>query len=253
MRRVLTCGLLILLCAAMEGCCLCDLFPAKPEAVVAAPKDDYIPPGPPPPAPAPEPRPIPADTLPPVAPPPPEPAPVPEPEAAPVPKEVVTAIQNLADKYPGLFTFDPATGLFRFNSDILFDSGSSFVKAPAKAALGKLAEILTGDQTRDYSLSITGHTDSQRVAKPTTIAHLKKLGKSIDNQGLSEARAEAVAAVLESGGVSTSRMTVHAKGQSQPVASNATAEGRAQNRRVEIYLKGTGTKSDASERPRRRG
>lgn len=249
MRRMLTCGLLVLLCAAMEGCCLCDLFPAAPEPVVAAPKDDYIPPGPPPPPPPPEPRPIPADTLPPVAPPP-EPAPEPEPKA--VPPEVVTAIQNLADKYPGLFTFDPATGLFRFNSDILFDSGSSFVKAPAKAALGKLGEILTSDQTRDYSLTITGHTDSQRVAKPTTIAHLKKLGKSIDNQGLSEARAEAVAAVLESGGVSGGRMTIHAKGQSQPVAGNATAEGRAQNRRVEIYLRGTGTKPAASDRPRRR-
>ncbi len=162
-------------------------------------------------------------------------------EVAPiVPPAVVKAIQDLGEKYPGLFTFDPATGMFRFNSDITFDSGSAVVKPQAKAALTKLAEILVGDEVQSRSMRIVGHTDSDRVAKATTIAHLRDLGKAASNQGLSEARAEAVAAVLKAGGVVASRMSTSGRGAGEPVADNSTASGKARNRRVEIYLSAMG-------------
>jgi len=166
---------------------------------------------------------------------------IPEPTPpAPPPKEVTPdvkkAIEDLSTMYPGLFTFDAARGMFRFNSDITFDSGSAVVKPQARAALTKLAEILSGDQTKDRRLTIIGFTDTDAVRKAKTIAHLKDLGKPANNMGLSEARAEAVAAVLRAGGVASRRMVTKGKGQADPVAGNSTAEGKAQNRRVEIYL-----------------
>ena len=54
--------------------------------------------------------------------------------------------------------------------------------------------------------------------------------------GLSEARAESVAAVLKAGGIDAKRLTTYGKGDADPVAENSTAAGKAKNRRVEIYL-----------------
>jgi len=171
-----------------------------------------------------------------------EPGPLPKlptpPEA--MPPAVVAAIEDLGQKYPGLFTFDKNTGLFRFNSDITFDSGSAAVKPEAKAALTKLAEILSVDSVKDRTMTIIGHTDSDRVRKADTIARLKQLGKPADNMGLSEARAEAVAVVLRTGGVDAGRMATLGKGESAPIADNTTPAGKAKNRRVDIYLSTAG-------------
>ncbi len=221
---------IVLVSAALTGCC-CGFQRTVPEApIVQVPPQEPatiapVPPAPYQPAPVviPEPAPLP--------PPPPPPAPTNE-----LPEPVRQAIKDLGDRYPGLFTFDAARGMFRFNSDITFDSGSSVVKPQAKAALTKLAEILSGDQTSNRQMTIIGFTDTDPVRKAKTIAHLKDLGKPASNLGLSEARAEAVAAVLRAGGVASRRMTTKGKGQADPVASNATAAGKAQNRRVEIYL-----------------
>jgi outer membrane protein OmpA-like peptidoglycan-associated protein len=165
---------------------------------------------------------------PPVEPPPPPPAPL--------PPAVTKSIEDLSDKYPGLFKFDKDKGLLSFNSDVTFDSGSAAVKGDAKAALGKLATILEEDTVKDRKLTIIGHTDTDRVVKRVTIDALKKLNKSVDNMGLSQARAESVAAVLQAGGIAVSRMTTSGKGEAQPVADNKTPEGKARNRRVEIYV-----------------
>ena len=70
---------------------------------------------------------------------------------------------------------------------------------------------------------IKGHTDDR--------------GRPEDNQVLSEDRAARVAAALEQFGVPSSRITHAGFGQSQPVASNATAEGRSQNRRTEFEIR----------------
>ena len=153
-----------------------------------------------------------------------------------MPPAVVAAIEDLGQKYPGLFTFDKEKGLFRFNSDITFDSGSAVVKPEAKAALTKLAEILSVDSVKDRMMTIVGHTDSDRVRKADTIARLKQLGKSQDNMGLSEARAEAVSVVLRTGGVDAGRVATLGKGDTAPIADNNSPAGKAKNRRVDIYL-----------------
>jgi len=172
----------------------------------------------------------------PYVPPPAEPEPPPAPPPAAMPAAVVAAIEDLGQKYPGLFTFDKEKGLFRFNSDITFDSGSAVVKPEAKAALTKLAEILSVDSVKDRMMTIIGHTDSDRVRKADTIARLKQLGKSADNMGLSEARAEAVSVVLRTGGVDAGRIATLGKGDTAPIADNNSPAGKARNRRVDIYL-----------------
>jgi len=217
MRRVVEITVLLLMCGSFLGCSLCN--PPKPPVEVqrepVEPQDV---------------QPAQAE-----APAPPEVTPTPEVKPQ-VPPVVVEAVKDLDEKYPDLFTFDKDKGLFQFNSDTTFASGSSVVRPEAKAALMKLAQILNDDQVKDRTLTIVGHTDSDRVVKPTTISHLKSLGKSVDNQGLSEARAEAVAAVLRAGGIDASRMTTEGRGQTEPVADNHTSAGKAKNRRVSVYL-----------------
>jgi len=153
-----------------------------------------------------------------------------------IPEKTALAIEHLAELYPGLFTFNRETGQLRFNSDITFDSGSNVVKENAKAALTKLAEILSTDDAVKLVVTVIGHTDGDRVKKQATIELLKGLGKSPNNQGLSEARAESVAGVLTAGGVGASRVVTQGKGDTAPIGDNNSAAGKAQNRRVEIFL-----------------
>lgn len=217
MRRLMPVLVLAAFLVGFAGCQACEVkkpLNVPPVEAPPAPPEQIVQPTPPPP-------------------PPPPPTPAQEPL---VPVETAKAIQDLADQYPGLFTFDPNTGMFRFNSDITFDSGSAVVKAQAREALTKLAQILINDKVKDRRMTIIGHTDGDRVAKAATIANLKALNKSPDNMGLSEARAEAVASVLQSGGVDAARMATAGRGQSQPIADNKTPAGKARNRRVEIFL-----------------
>ncbi len=153
-----------------------------------------------------------------------------------LPEEVALEIQELADKYPGLFQFDKETGRLRFASDITFDLGSIQVKPNARTALTKLGGILTSDAAKEIDARVIGHTDTVPVAKPATKAMLQKLDKAANNQGLSEARAEAVADILTDAGVPAARITTEGAGSNQPIASNDSKSGRAKNRRVEIYL-----------------
>ena len=77
-------------------------------------------------------------------------------------------------------------------------------------------------QYPDTTLTINGHTDNT--------------GSNAVNNPLSQHRAQAVAYYLQSRGVAASRLAVYGYGSHMPAASNATAEGRAQNRRVEILI-----------------
>ncbi|HOT95732.1 MAG TPA: OmpA family protein [bacterium] len=105
-------------------------------------------------------------------------------------------------------------------SGLLFDSGKSVLKPAAQTDLAELATTL--NKYSDTVLLIEGHADSQ--------------GDEAYNQKLSEARAHAVASFLAKNNVDISRFTIIGYGESQPVASNDTPEGRAQNRRVEIAI-----------------
>lgn len=71
------------------------------------------------------------------------------------------------------------------------------------------------------------------------VGHTDSTGPAAYNQKLSVRRAEAVKAYLVSKGIEQNRVYTEGKGETQPVASNATRQGRAQNRRVEIEVVGT--------------
>ena len=103
---------------------------------------------------------------------------------------------------------------------ITFDTNKSNIKPNFYATLNKVAQVLTEDS--QSGILVTGYTDST--------------GNDSINIPLSQARAQSVANYLASRGVSTSRINVQGQGAANPIASNATAEGREQNRRVEISI-----------------
>lgn len=114
------------------------------------------------------------------------------------------------------------------SSGALFASGKADLTAGTLSALDAVVAQLRGK--RGVRIAVEGHTDSQRLAPET-----KRLFK--DNQGLSEARALAVASYLRKGlGLPDGAVAMSGKGETQPVASNANPQGMAQNRRVIITV-----------------
>jgi outer membrane protein OmpA-like peptidoglycan-associated protein len=107
-----------------------------------------------------------------------------------------------------------------FDSGILFATNSSSVSEASKSALRNFSTSLK--QNPDTYVKVIGHTDNT--------------GRVDYNQTLSEKRAQSVYDYLMNQGVSSDRMTYEGKGIHDPVATNATAEGRALNRRVEIMI-----------------
>lgn len=106
------------------------------------------------------------------------------------------------------------------SADALFDFGKSDLKAEGQVSLDKLLTRIKGVQL-DVVIAV-GHTDS--------------VGSDAYNERLSLARAESVKAYLVSQGVDVKRVRAVGKGESQPIADNATREGRARNRRVEVEV-----------------
>ena len=104
--------------------------------------------------------------------------------------------------------------------DILFPVNSFAVRPDLRSDLQALAQNL--QQYPQSNVQIVGHTDSD--------------GEASFNQQLSDRRANAVADVLLESGVPFSRMQTFGRGEDQPVATNLTPEGKAQNRRVEIVI-----------------
>jgi outer membrane protein OmpA-like peptidoglycan-associated protein len=104
--------------------------------------------------------------------------------------------------------------------DVTFATGSATVAPAFLPTLRKVARSLNAHP--NTTIRVVGHTDS--------------VGSAAYNQQLSQERALAVARVLIRYGVSSSRMTYSGRGLREPIASNATASGRAQNRRVEIVI-----------------
>ncbi|NML61226.1 OmpA family protein [Massilia sp. RP-1-19] len=112
-----------------------------------------------------------------------------------------------------------------FAAETLFDFDKSVVKQDGKAALDDLLARLQGMNT-EVMIAI-GHTDS--------------VGSDAYNEKLSLRRAAAVKAYLVSKGLDPARVYTEGKGETQPLADNATAEGRAKNRRVTVEVVGTRT------------
>ncbi|MFC4740227.1 OmpA family protein [Flavobacterium ponti] len=112
------------------------------------------------------------------------------------------------------------TGTFTTN-EILFDTNKSIIKNSSTAVLNELGKALQENPT--IKVSITGHTDSD--------------GKEMDNQKLSEQRAESVKNYLVTNfGIDKNKITTNGKGENSPIADNTKEEGKKQNRRVEFNI-----------------
>jgi outer membrane protein OmpA-like peptidoglycan-associated protein len=110
--------------------------------------------------------------------------------------------------------------LVNFDSGILFDVDQANLKSAAKTNLHNLATSLINNP--ETNITIIGHTDNTGTAE--------------HNMDLSIRRAAAVRSFIAADNVSTSRLATSGKGESEPIADNTTADGRAQNRRVEIAI-----------------
>ena len=112
------------------------------------------------------------------------------------------------------------------NDDLAFKSGSWELSSEGERTMAQIARQLAPYQQRP--ILIAGYTDNQPIG-----AGLRQQGVN-SNEDLSQKRAEAVMAYLAQHGVKADMMTTKGYGEAQPVATNQTASGRAQNRRVEI-------------------
>jgi outer membrane protein OmpA-like peptidoglycan-associated protein len=119
-------------------------------------------------------------------------------------------------------TRDTARGLIVNLSDVLFDTGKSTLRPEAREKLAKISGIVLAYP--DLRLAIEGNTDS--------------VGTDALNQTLSEQRANSVRDYLAKENIPAASMTSQGFGKTQPIASNDTAEGRKQNRRVELVVSG---------------
>lgn len=109
--------------------------------------------------------------------------------------------------------------------DLLFAVDSATLRSDLQRDLRAIGANLVNYP--DTDVVVVGHTDNT--------------GSASYNQALSERRAESVAEVLLSQGISSDRISIVGRGLTQPVATNETPEGRAQNRRVEIFIRPRGT------------
>ena len=118
------------------------------------------------------------------------------------------------------------------NSQLLFPSGGWQMPPQAAKTIAEMAPVLAPMQT--VHITITGYTDNVPIGP-----ELIQQGVTT-NQQLSLMRAQTVMQYLISQGVNPSLLTAQGLGEANPVASNDTPEGRAQNRRVELNLPGQG-------------
>jgi len=111
--------------------------------------------------------------------------------------------------------------LVNLPDDVTFATGSANVRPNLAQEVQSIAANLVSYP--NSNIEVVGHTDN--------------VGTAALNQDLSERRAYAVSSILLSAGVPAARVVTYGKGFNQPVASNATESGRAQNRRVEILVR----------------
>lgn len=120
----------------------------------------------------------------------------------------------------------PQVQVITLSADANFDFDKSDLKSEGRARLDQLAADLRGADSIT-AIDITGHTDS--------------IGSTTYNQRLSERRAATVRNYLVAQGVSDGLISMRGMGETSPIATNSTKEGRAQNRRVEVGVTGSKT------------
>lgn len=146
--------------------------------------------------------------------------------AAPAPAPVAAPAAPAPAPAPAPVVAAPATEKVSFAADAFFDFDKTALKPEGKAKLDDLAGKVKG-LNLEVVIAV-GHTDS--------------VGSDAYNEKLSVKRSEAVKAYLADKGIDASKIYTEGKGEKQPVADNKSADGRAQNRRVEIEVVGTRAK-----------
>jgi len=157
-----------------------------------------------------------------------------------LPEQVSNALSDFARQNPDLVDFDSARGIVKFKSDLTFATGSADVTGNAKQAIARFSQILNSSAASGYELIVAGHTDNTRVVNEATIRAGHK-----DNWYLSAHRAIAVGSELIAQRVNPQRIAVTGYADQRPIASNASEQGKAQNRRVEVLILPTTVRSNA--------
>lgn len=136
-------------------------------------------------------------------------------------KKMDKQAKEIENRVPGAKVERVGEGIVvEFSEKILFGYDRSDLSATAEGNLDKLVSVLK--EYPDTNIEVQGHTDSK--------------GSDTYNQGLSQRRASAVATYLRNRGVNSSRITTKGYGETAPVATNDTDDGRAQNRRVNFLI-----------------
>jgi chemotaxis protein MotB len=138
-------------------------------------------------------------------------------------------LEELKRKYPQ-FEFDPATGVSKFDSDLLFALGSDEIRPDAIRVLDEFAQIMNQPDAQHLRVLVVGHTDDKPISRSGTKA------RHPTNWHLSTNRANSVVLALKKHGVNEKRMEAAGCSMYQPVTSNSDDHSRAKNRRVEIFV-----------------
>ena len=144
-----------------------------------------------------------------------------------LPMELSLALKDFAENND-IVTFDEVTGILKFKSDLLFSSGSAKLLDGAKKGIASLCGIMNSEQAGQFDMIIAGHTDSDPIRYSK--------GAHPTNWHLSSHRAIAVLEMMTANGISPKRLSARGLGEQRPLESNKTKEGKAANRRVEIYV-----------------
>ncbi|MDG2390963.1 MAG: OmpA family protein [Planctomycetaceae bacterium] len=147
----------------------------------------------------------------------------------PLGNDLTQKFQELARLYPE-FDFDPETGVSKFHSDILFDSGSDRLKSTSSKLLNDFARLINDPAASQFHILVVGHTDDKAIKASATKQ------KHPSNWHLSTNRANSVVMALSNSGVKETRMGSAGYSMFQPVGPNMDDNSRLRNRRVEIYV-----------------
>ena len=145
-----------------------------------------------------------------------------------LPVELSIMLEDFAEREE-MVTYDPNRGIVKFESDLLFKSGSDEVLPAAVGAVKSLCKILNTEEGKKFDIIIAGHTDDQPIRYSRA--------KHPTNWHLSAHRAISVLNVMAKNNIASKRLSARGFGEFRPIAPNEPGnKGNPQNRRVEIYI-----------------
>ena len=92
-----------------------------------------------------------------------------------MPAELSSRLADLADRYPSLH-YDEESGVSKFDTDVLFDSGEAQLTVPARKMLGEFAEIFQAPEARDLKIMVVGHTNARASRVPKHARNIPTIG-----------------------------------------------------------------------------